>query len=219
MTSNADQKRVNTQIEDSLLAEKSRTWQSFFKDRVSLFEAFDSTLNMALADNWLLKIEAFEAHPSDENTLDLLQDKTQTLTEATDAAIAQVRDIEYFVTRAYPTEKRKLLEFGFEQLYKKRQKNFSDMVVQCFVLHRVLLPYAPALSAAGMPATLPAQYLLAVQALNEAMLDQEHFKRHRILLTTQRIQLFNELYAIHRTVAEAARIVFATNPAIAAQYA
>ena len=218
MSTDTTESRINKKMEDALLAEKSRLWQKLFTDRLPDFEGFDPGLNAAFAANWLATIEAFERHPTDENTQDQLQDYTQTMYEAANRALDKLRDLVYFVQRAFPGSKRKLDEFATDQIPRLRQKNFTDMVAQCYVTHRVLLQYQTELEAAGMPPTLPAQWLQTTNQLNEAMLQQKHYMRTRIQLTGQRIALYNTLYHNHRTVAEAARIVYAQRPDIARQY-
>lgn len=132
--------------------------------------------------------------------------------------IGLVREVEYFVKRAFPNQPRKLLEFGFEQLYKKRLTKFSEMLIDCHVLQMLIDTYSAPLLLAGMPATLPTTFESELDKLMKAVLTQERYKRHRILLTTQRITLFNELYTMHRQVAAAAQNVFANNKTIAAQF-
>ena len=210
--------RLNNELTDAKLIELSRMWHKLFNNHLSEFENFDSALNAAFAAAWLAKVEEFLLHPTDETTVDLLQDKTQTVHEQTEVVIGLVREVEYFVKRAFPNQPRKLLEFGFELLYKRRLSKFSEMLIDCHVLQMMIDTYSAPLLLAGMPATLPTTFESELDKLMKAVLTQERYKRQRILLTTQRITLFNELYSMHRQVAAAAQNVFANNKTIAAQF-
>ena len=209
--------RKDFEMDDAHLAQNSRTWQSLFVDHLAAFEAFDPNLDVNFANDWMAKIEAFENHPSDKTMLDDLQDKTQTLAENTAVVMGFVDDFEYFVKRAFPDDKRMLLEFGLDTI--RNSTVVFRLYENVAMVMRLAQDYNTELTAAGMPANLSTQCQTALSHFGDAELEQEYAKRLRIRATTKRIKMFNELYAIKQTVHTAAKIVFRSNPTIAGQFA
>jgi len=205
-------KRLAPHLKDSELSEQSHTLHLAFTRALPKFEAFDPSLNAAFAAAWKAAIIKIDGHPSDENTVDELQDCTQLLNEATDRALGQIKGLEYFIWQAYPGKEYKLAEFGLDSLARKRKSNFAEMVDHCFIIHERVLDFEADLLAAGMPPTYPAQLLAAIQDMDKALRKQRKFKLIRIEQTNERINRFNYVYNIHRQIAKAARVIFIDKP-------
>ena len=204
--------RFVSHLKDSELSEQSHTLHLAFTKYLPQFEAFDPSLNAAFAAAWKASIRQLEGHPSDENTLDLLQDYTQLMNEATEPVLDYLKGLEYFITQAYPGKDYKVDEFGLPTIARLRGSNFAEMIDYCFITHELVLKFEADLLAAGMPPTYPAQLLAAIQALQTAMRKQRAFKLTRLALTNQRINLFNHIYSIHRQIAKAARTIYRHQP-------
>ena len=210
--------RKSAELDDSQLIQTSRAWHKLFLPHVAEFEALDPDMNATFATDWLALIEDFALHPTDAATLAELGNYTSLTDNAADKVFVFLEQLEYIVRKAFPKDKRKLLEFGFTDIRKLRHTNFSRMVVRCFVVQAVANEYHTALDAAGLDAAFYTDYEAACQELVEAEIQQEYFKTVRIRRTTKRIKLFNELYELHMRVQKAAAIIFKTQPEVAKQF-
>lgn len=210
--------RVSDALDDAHLLEKSRMWHAIFNDHVADISAFDANLNAAYALEWLSKIEEFEAHPTDETIMDGIQQKTADIFTEVKATRGVVDDLEYYVDKAFPDDGRKLLEFGFGKMRWGLSKGEGRWPIPALTMRKVVQSYLTELTTAGLPANLPTEFNAAIEKLGEAEVGQEYEKRLRIKATTDRIKMFNNLFAIHTLVRNAAYIVFRNNLVIAKQF-
>ncbi len=210
--------RMNNELDDAHLCEKSRVWHALFGDRLAQFSAFDSQLDAAFALNWLAQTEAFEAFPTDRTMLAGIEEKTAGIALKVKATRLVVDDLEYYTDRAFPEDARIKLEFGFARLRWGITKGDGRWVLPSFTLGKVMQDYLPQLLAAGLPVNLQTGFNTALDNLGTAEVDQEYEKRLRIKATTARIKMYNTLYGMHVRVRNAARIIFQDNPTVLKQY-
>ena len=211
--------RKNGELDDAELIQISRAWHKLFLPHLADFTALDPQMDATFANNWLQLIEDFSAHPSDLATLAELGDLTAQTGKATDAIFVLLEHLEYTVGRAFPKDKRILLEFGFADIRKLRNDNFSRMVLRSVVTKLVAEEYETELLAAGLNANFLFDYDTAFGTMADAEIAQEYFKTVRIKRTTQRIKYFNALYDLHLQVQKAAAIIFRVEPEVAKQFA
>jgi len=204
--------RISSKFTDTELGEKCRTWIYVFKEYLADFQAFDPDLNLAFAQTWLDVVEQFEGHQSDENTLDELQQYTVNLDNALNTLLDKVHSLEYFVDQLYEATPYRKKELNFTTIKRMRYSKHADMLIACQVLLAEATELQAGLSAVGMPPTLLPALEVAIQTTHNCMLQQERFKITRLRLTTQRIEIVNRLYTLHRTVARAAQVIFAHQP-------
>lgn len=133
---------------------------------------------------------------------------TRQVSDKTALVLERIGSVEYFAKKAFPNRGRTLLQFGFEKLSAPFNTGIPRFVFFCYAMNKVLNDFNADLLAAGMPATLPDEYMDAVEALAQAEVNQEYQKRLRLRSTEQRIDLFNALYETCLKVHEATQVVY-----------
>lgn len=194
-------------IEDTLLIQRSRTIRGHFIHELAAFTAFDPDLNATYAANWLLSIDQCEAHPTDETTVDQLQQHTDELEQAVKAGFAAAADLEFYVQKAFPDDESYREEFGFNERKKARARTLN-LLIWLEVMLQIATDYSTELAAVNMPPTLLPDLQNVQQNAVQKEIAQEYYKRIRKRLLRQRIQKFNKLYSFFTTVNKAAQIVF-----------
>ncbi|MBK7149989.1 MAG: hypothetical protein IPH78_14570 [Bacteroidetes bacterium] len=127
MTENTDKKRkrrqsknelarVITKISDGELANKCRVWAQLLNENLAAFQALDSTFDAAYVANWYSAVEAFEVMPTNEYMEDLQIESRIVMEQKRAAFGVLLKDLEYYVQRAFPTRKRVEMEFGLHKL-------------------------------------------------------------------------------------------------------
>jgi hypothetical protein len=202
-------------IDDALLMQRSRTLRQHFINNLAAFTALDADLNNTFADNWLLAIEECENCPTDETMNDELRDRTLTLEKGRSDCLEAANDLKYYVEKAFPgtdeqpdLTKSMLREFGFTERAQVRQKSM-ELIAWLLVMGKMAQDEYPAeLAAVNMPAAVLTTISQTAEALLEAKMKQELFKRQILRTTRLRIVQLNALYKFYTTVHLAAQSVF-----------
>lgn len=204
--------------EDSIALRDSRVRHQLFSDHLSVFTVFDPTLDAAFAAGWDAANDLAEKHPTDETTVDILQQYTDAVKAAEKNCHRSVNDVRYYAGIAFPDTKSKLREFGLHRLAKVRS-NTSQFIIWMKVLHRRVIANQTALTNAGMSAATIAAILTNATALDAAEVEQEDYKLERIALTQSRVAVHTAMWKFVTRIAEAAAIVFEEQPEKKAQFA
>lgn len=198
-------------MEDTLLIQRSRTIRGHFINELPRFTAFDPDLNAAFAANWLLSIDECEAHPTDETTVDQLQQHTDELEQAIKEGFTAANELEHYVKKAFQGDKEMLEEFGFHKRTQARNRTLN-LLIWLEVMKRVAADYTAELAAVNMPPAMLTTLDTKQQNCVQKEIAQEYFKRIRKRMLRQRIKKFNNLYSYFVTVNSAAQLVFINEP-------
>ncbi len=204
--------RKGLYLEDSVFAEKQRTFRAHYLSHLSDFTAFDANLTNGYAADWLLGIEAFEAHPTDEVMQDDIAIATEELMEKRSTCWRAMSDLEYYVKRAFPDNKGKLREFGFPRTTTERDRSVIRLVLNVFTMLRVANHYNTELTAAGLPPVVITNLETFGRKLADAEIEQEFRKRMRIGAAETRTTLYNTVFKIYARVRDAAKVIYYKKP-------
>ena len=204
--------RKGLYLEDSVFAEKQRTFRAHYLSHLSDFTAFDANLTNGYAADWLLGIEAFEAHPTDEVMQDDIAIATENLMEKRTTCWLAMSDLEYYVKRAFPDNKGKLREFGFPRTTTERDRSVVKLVLNVHTMLRVTEHYQTQLVAAGMPPIVFTNLETAAEVLGVAEIEQEFAKRLRIGAAETRTTLYNTVFKLYARVRDAAKVIYYKKP-------
>jgi hypothetical protein len=197
---------------DPNYAQKSRVWQKLFSQRRAAFEAIDPALDFTFEQDWLKTIELFEAHPSDETLVDLQEQTTLDLAAYHKSLLKPVDELEYFVKKTFPDNARILMEFAFDKIRSAVNSANLHTTLLCATTFTIYEDYETQLLAAGLPANWAADFNALLGAANSFLIPHERAKRLRIRATTQRVELYNQLYGFWKKVNRAAPLVYPDNP-------
>ena len=194
-------------MEDAVLMEKSSTMHSLFVENMAAFTAFDPDLNLTYANNWNAQIDICQDDSSDSTIIAQQTQHTEALEKAKTAGLLAAEDLEYYVKKAFPGNKRIAKEFAFNKRSGLRARTLN-LISWLMVMKKVADDYAADLAAVSMPAAVLTNLEAAAQNVATKEIDQEYFKRKRLRYTRERMEKFNRLYAICKEVNDAAQSVF-----------
>ena len=206
------QLREGHYLNDSVFAEKQRTFRAHYLSHLSDFTAFEANLTNSYAAYWLQGIEGFEAHPTDEVMQDDIAIASEWLWEKRTTCWLAMSDLEYYVKRAFPDNKGKLREFGFPRTTIERDRYVVKLVLSVFTMLRVANHYNTDLTAAGMPAGVITNLLNVANKLVNAEIEQEFAKRMRIAAAETRTGLYNAFFKLYTRLRDAAKVIYYKKP-------
>lgn len=206
--STSQSNRQGEYLEAAYFIQNNRNVHAEFGKHLGAFTAFDASLDSGYADLWQKAIIEFEDHPSDELMRDEIQVFTDEVTAQQKVCWAAMDDLEYYVKRAFPGSKRKLLEFGFSKNQHQRERNALHLVFDIEVMLQIADDYNSELSAAGMPAGIITNLQQQQDKLLKTEKKQEYQKRLRIRATGKRIELYNTVYGYFVRVRDAAHVIY-----------
>jgi len=197
-------------IEPAKAIQQAKVSLKHFKDHLSTFSAFDADFNAAFIADMEAAIAAAEQHPTDETVRDQLQGFSKKVKQETAHCDGTAADVRFYVDKAFPQDETMLGEFGYRALRNTRP-NTPAFIIWMKVLHSRAVKYQTPLTDNGMTAADIAAILTRAQALEQAELNQEMFKRERLQLTAQRTQLYNAMWRHVTLIEQAARRIYAGN--------
>ena len=199
-----------------MIQEATTTHQLFVADMAD-FTAFDSNFTPAYAADWLADINTAQAFPTDELYRDQIQVRTQSVQDSMQACRAKYIELKYFVQKAFTNNKAVQQEFGLDDYTNARK---SDIKLQEFSIrmHQIATKYSAALIAVGYTAPQIAAILTLANALGVDNIDQEVYIKEQLTTTQNRKEIMNAVYEKRTLVAQAAKIVYASNFAKYQQY-
>jgi hypothetical protein len=195
-------------VELTALIQRARTLHGHFLNNIAGFTNYNPGMDATYAAAWVTAIDDCEVHPTDETTVDQLQQYTSDVEEAHKACFAAANLLEGFVKDAFPNDTSIMEEFGFTERKMARARKFN-LLIWMEIMKRIANDYAAELAAVGMPAGVLTNLDLRQQNAVNAELEQEYYKRIRKRLARQRLQKFNSLYRTCTRVRDAAESVFA----------
>lgn len=194
-------------MEDNILLQKSAVMHAQFVENIASFSAFDPDLNLTYADNWNTHKDICMSEKTDELVVDEQRGHTEDLEKAKTAGLLAAEDLEYYVKKAFPHNKRIAKEFAFNKRSGLRARTLN-LISWLMVMKKVADDYAADLAAVNMPAAVLTTLETAAQNVATKEIEQEYFKRKRLRYTRERMEKFNRLYAICKEVNTAAQSVF-----------
>jgi len=196
---------------DADFLQRSHVFRQHFLNNKADFVSFHASYNDPFAANWLAKIEAGEALPTDDNTLAELTIQKNNLDEAVERLIECIIDVEYFAEKAFADDKEVLHEFKFNQVNHPDYYNLQ-FIINCEVIYRLATEdYNAPLLAANMPPTLTTDLKNCLTETTEQEILHEKFKRTRLQRTRLRIKHYNEIYKMNEDVHNAAQCIYRLN--------
>ncbi len=197
---------------DAYLLETANVIGNLLNKDLALFTAFDSGLDAGFVSAFQSKIDNALHFSRDGVITDQQAQKTVYVLSLMKQAKEKYQDVKYFTAKAFPNNEEVRNELGYNDIAKAR-KIQTEMIVFLDELFAACTKYSAELTAAGLPAaTIASINTLRIDLLN-ANTDQESFVKSRPVLTAERINLLNEVYASLSQINEAAQIVFRGNEA------
>lgn len=198
---------------------KAQSVQPLFELDLSLFTAFNPWFTEAI--NTLLRTEITEALSDFSQSSHTAEIETQTerIAQLLTESGKKYQKLIYYVESGLGTGKAVSDTFGRSRYAKARQSE-KEMIS---LLHQTVTAanqddFKPLLVTAGMPLALPTDLSGLAEDLATADGKQEMLKKRQLLITSQRIELFNSIWDKLSRISSAAKIIFAEDPARLAIY-
>jgi hypothetical protein len=193
--------------EDAELMAKAKVYRSITEDNLTEFEGYDPDLNTDFLNEWEATIEAAYDIPTDETTMDIMEQFTKKVDQHHEDCMVAMRDLRYYAAKAFKKNSSEWAYLNFNGL-KKARPSASRTVVYMLSVHRVASELSALLQAKGMLAAQIDALSLTAQALLVADTDQEHHKHYRLMLTRKRVETLNHLWSFSQQVNKASKSVF-----------
>lgn len=212
----SDKKR-KFNLDDARLLERASTEVSFLGEDIGDFTAFDNTFGQSTIDDLQATITAASATKRDDVVIDEQAELTTTVDENMEACKNAYKTVSYFVRKVFKNKKDIQNQFGLND-YKKVRNNHAKMIVFMRSLADTASKYQAELVAGGVNESVITSLPTLAQALFDANNNQEIFKKQRGTFTQDRIEKLNLVYDQLIPISNAARIIYADNPAQLAKY-
>lgn len=200
--------RVTSAVSDGRLAQLTRAWCLILQDNLPVFQSLDPNFNAAFLAQWLQDAQHLEGMYTNERMEDVQLEKQIDLQRMRKAFFDCVNDLEFYVKKAFPQQPYIADEFGLHKLRTRDAKRGVRDVVLGYACLKSVAHYQAELTAAGMPATFPAQMEDALGQYADAEVEHQYSMLESLRATNQRTLAFNALFAKHQLVLSAAEAVF-----------
>jgi hypothetical protein len=202
---------------DSYLLERAQTILAQFGNDIALFITFTVMFEAPFYDNFKAAITAALEQGTDETEQDIISDLTQKVIDAMENCFRCYREVKFFAEQAFPANKSKQGEFGTND-YEAARRSQARMIQFMTTMHRVAEKYKTELFAKGYTQARIDQILTLRDTLQDTNTTQEVAINNRPVVTSERIEKLNNVYAIMSKVNDAAQVIFATDEAKKATY-
>ena len=202
---------------DPVLFEHASTVVSFLPTDIGDFTTYDSTFGQPVIDNLQASITTAEATKSDDVIIDELAELTGIVEQNMENCKEVYKTVAYFARKVYKNNKAIQNQFGLND-YKKAYNNQAKMIVFMRSLADTTAKYQADLIAGGMNENVVTSLPTIQQGLFEANNNQEMFKKQRGKFTQDRVEKMNLLYDQLLPISNAAREIYASDPAQLAKY-
>ncbi|MFN8282664.1 MAG: hypothetical protein U0U67_05580 [Chitinophagales bacterium] len=192
---------------DAMMVSIARVTHHFFLSEIGLFTAYDTTMTVAYADQFMLAIDAAEVAGADYVIRSQQAQKTEEVAKLMDRARGKYKDVRYFAEKAFANSAATQGEFGFND-YLSIRKDKAKMIVFLDKLYEKCLKYATELTANGMTAAEIAEIDTLKTTLQQSNTSQESFKKERPKTTEERIVILNECFKMMACINKAAQRVY-----------
>lgn len=202
---------------DSYLFETSLTFHGLFVINVSYFKDFDSMLDVIFANRWRNSINEVELLVRDSAVRDQQSQLTKEVDINLELARKKYREVKYFVEKTFANSTAHQNEFGLDT-YNDIRTIAPSMILFLEEMHQACTKYSAKLINNGYDQQRIDGIIVIKEALREANLAQEMFKKGRPTQTKERIAILNACYDFTSQVSAAAQIVFEDEPSKAQQF-
>ena len=199
--------------------EKAQSMQPQYAADLEQFTTFNpwftSAVNEQLANMVVSAIGDFSASSHTAQ----IEVQTETIAQMLTSAGQKYQRLMYYVEKAIGSSKAIGDTFGRHRYEKARQseKEMVSLLNQAAVAANQE-DFYPKLITAGMPEGLLPELQTLATDLAAADGKQEMLKKQQLLVTSERIELFNSIWDIMSEISSAAKILFANDPARLAIY-
>ena len=204
-------------MSDASMLEKARYIYNCLVHDLADFTAFAPKFVQTFVDNFMLKIEAAEDAPQDNQIIDILAQKTDAVNQAMEDCRKLFNKMRYFLEEAFKSNTSLLNEIGYND-YGAARNSQKEMIRFMKVLVTACNKYASELIAVGFDQNQIDSIQATLDKLVTANDDQEYYKGERQAITQQRIEKMNAVWEIVLDVCKAGKIIYADNPAKYKQY-
>ena len=197
---------------DAYMLEYGKTLRGSFIEDQAHFEAEDTNYANPFEDDWLTVITDAEAHPTDEQRKDQLEQ----LTADVNNEMAECRDTfqraKRYIQKAFPNSTSHWNEFGFDD-YETARQTQPIMIQFMKRFHSTAVKYTAELTDPAVNFTVAriAEIATRRDALDTANNVQEKFKKDLPVFTHNRIVALNAVWAICTDVANTGKLIFQDN--------
>lgn len=197
----------NYKFTDGEMFEKANVIKTCFTADITDFSNFDKDLDQAYLDNLTATILNAEKVSQDNQIIDQLVQKTDLVEKLLDDCRIAAQGSKYFIEKAFPNNKSKWNEFGYND-YNEARRSQLKMIQYMNVLYKVTNSNKDALLAAGYDQTKIDELNTLANQLNVANTDQQVFMKERARLTNQRVELMNEVWIIIQNICKVGKIIY-----------
>ncbi len=203
----AKQSRRTFSITDAEMFEAQKTKRGFFIEDKTDFIAFDEDFKDPFADDWQTAIDAAETILQDETLTDQLTQLTNEVEKQMRNCRDKFQDSKYFIEKTFPDNVPVWNEFGYNN-YDDARRYQIKMIQFMKNFSLVATKYKTQLIAKGYLQTKIDEIETLRTALDTANQNQELFKGNQPVSTQERINVYNDLWAIMVKVCTAGKRIF-----------
>ena len=206
-----EKQHVSSGIPQDVIMERSQIMKASYDANVDRFKAFDQDLNQDYSDKIAAKITEIDAIMPDKIMLVQQQKATKFMLDTSKSAVNNVKNIRYYVEKAFPDNALMLSEFGYNNLAKVQHSQLKLIKhLKIFVIS--LKAYKAELMAKGLAEAMILETIQLAADVEDANINQELAKKARYKTTGLRIKAFDELLELLANVTKAARYIFQEEP-------
>lgn len=178
---------------DALMAESARTIYNLFLEDLDEFTTFHTLFTAEYATNFLNQINAADTVNTDVSTLAKQGIETQKVLTAMEQSRQLYLRIKTHAQWAFAPSPATIKEFT--KGYTNVGRNQPKMLLFLETLEKVVNKHSESLTTGGgMPSTLITELTTVKTQLKTANVQQEVYKKQRLVLTEERIRILNDCY-------------------------
>ena len=202
---------VSSGIPQDVIMERSQIIKVSYDAKLDSFKTFDKDLNQDYSDNLGAKIEEINNIIPDKIMLVQQQKATKNMLDFSKSAVNNVKNIRYYVEKAFPDNQLMLAEFGYNTLAKVQNSQLKLIKhLKLFVIS--LKAYKAELMAKGLTEAMILETIQLAADVEDANIKQELAKKARYKTTALRIKAFDELLELIGNITKAARYIYQNEP-------
>lgn len=171
------------------------------------FTSFDSTLNLSFLQNFRMDIDQARTLLTDDVISDNLAQHNADLEAAMQAARDKYLEVKYFVSKKFKNQAAILNQFGLNDYDEIRIKP-DGMVVFLNNLYQTALRYENELVLSGYDATRIQGIETVGNQLTQILKNRDIYAKERLVLTQERVDIYNKVYEYLQNWRDAANFVF-----------
>jgi hypothetical protein len=194
----------------AVMLEQAGIVKEFLVQDLAEIKAYDEEIDEDYVAGFDASIRHAMEMPIDNVVIDQQAGKGEIVMEKRKLCEEHVRDIKYFVKKAFPDNKSIRNEFGFNDYEEAKQKP-AEFVIFMRQLEETVDTYKDKLRAKGMPAAKIGVAATLANELETAIKTHGTSKKGRILTTQDRRIAYNEVWNKIKLVCEAGKNVFSNN--------